>query len=338
MATYTIYGSTDDGGVSEDAVSPYSSIDVDGGSLPTPSVDTTATIEAVKRDNNTGSDYDIDQVFLIFDTSSLFGPTTATLNCYMDPAPAAIGTQQVRLLDHDWTPPLAAADFLGSSSFSSYTNLGTVSVGAADARALKSYSIASASSVINTGNSATTAFHLVCDNQATAPDTTTDATDVDIDLADTAGTTSDPYITGNDADPDTLVPDSDNSIGSWTTQAGGTTNLYQTIDEATASDADYVRSTTSPSTDTLKVGLSNPTAGVDTSSPVKIAARYQKSVESETVNLVIKLVEGTTTRVTRTQNGISATWTDFSYTLTSGEKSSITDWDNLFLQFEATQA
>lgn len=337
MATYTIYSSIDDGQVDDINITPYSSLDVDGASLPSPNADTTSTFGTVDRKASGVPDYDLGQLFFLFDASELFSPTTCTFTCEAFDGGAQSGTQTLRLLDHDWTAPLSVNDFLGSSSFGSYTNLGTFSIAEAATQATKTISISNPGTVLN--STGTTGLHLVCDNQATQPTDGVDETDIDVLMADSAGTTDDPYITGTDADPDSLVPDSDNSLGGWTDDGGGTTNIYTAIDEATPSDTDYVQSAQSPSTDTLKVGLSNPTVGVDTNELVKIAARYQKSVASETINLVIKLIEGASTvRATWTINDISDAWVEASYTLSAGEKAAVTDWDNLFLQFEATQA
>ena len=55
-------------------------------------------------------------------------------------------------------------------------------------------------------------------------------------------------------------PDSDVSDGSFLNASGNNTNLYQSIDESSASDSDYVISTDSGySADNMTVGLSNVT-------------------------------------------------------------------------------
>jgi len=50
-------------------------------------------------------------------------------------------------------------------------------------------------------------------------------------------------------------PIADVALGTWTTQSGGTTNLYATLDEDTPDDADYVRSAIDASNDVLRVSL-----------------------------------------------------------------------------------
>jgi len=58
-------------------------------------------------------------------------------------------------------------------------------------------------------------------------------------------------------DPYTYArPDADVSLGGWTTDTGGTTNLFAVLDESTANDADYIKSSGPiPSNDTVEVEL-----------------------------------------------------------------------------------
>lgn len=42
-------------------------------------------------------------------------------------------------------------------------------------------------------------------------------------------------------------PSADTTLGTYTDQAGGAVNIYLTIDEATADDADFIRSVLAPS-------------------------------------------------------------------------------------------
>lgn len=51
---------------------------------------------------------------------------------------------------------------------------------------------------------------------------------------------------GSAGTPQYARPTSDSSVGTWTTNAGGTTNLYQTIDETAFDDADYIQSIAAP--------------------------------------------------------------------------------------------
>jgi hypothetical protein len=63
------------------------------------------------------------------------------------------------------------------------------------------------------------------------------------------------YWVGVTLAPQFAVPTSDVSVGAWTTDTGATTNLYQAVDETTASDADYIQSETNPSSSAATLGL-----------------------------------------------------------------------------------
>ena len=68
-------------------------------------------------------------------------------------------------------------------------------------------------------------------------------------------------------------PISDISVGGWLNELGSGTNLYQSIDEATASDTDYIRSGATPVDDTaifILTPLATPDAGTVT---MRIRAR-----------------------------------------------------------------
>lgn len=52
-------------------------------------------------------------------------------------------------------------------------------------------------------------------------------------------------------------PDADQSIGTWTTDSGGTTNLWDSLNETSASDADYVKSATTPTNNEVIFTLTN---------------------------------------------------------------------------------
>lgn len=145
-------------------------------------------------------------------------------------------------------------------------------------------------------------------------------------------------IHGSFYDFNYMRPDADSSVGSWTTHTGASTNLYQQIDETVASDADYVKSERDPQNSIYKVSLANPTGSVDTALPVRVKYRYQKPTGVSTTSLTVRLVEDTTTRATWTHSDISDTVVEASQSLTTGEKAAITNWSNLYIEFEADNA
>jgi hypothetical protein len=132
-----------------------------------------------------------------------------------------------------------------------------------------------------------------------------------------------------------LRPDADQTVGSWVDEGGATSNLFQSIDEITFSDADYVESEANPVSSSYKVSLENPGGSVDTGSPVTINYRYEKDGLAK-VNLTVELIEGASTvRASQVHTDITDTVTAGTLTLTGGEAASVTNWNDVFLQFTA---
>lgn len=134
-----------------------------------------------------------------------------------------------------------------------------------------------------------------------------------------------------------LRPDADQTVGNWTDEGGATSNLFQSIDEVTASDADYVQSEANPNNSSYLVRLSDPGGTVSTASPITIRYRYEKEGNS-TVDLTVELVENATTPVTRastTHLGIGTAVVSGAITLSTAEKSAVSDWSDLYLRFTA---
>jgi hypothetical protein len=73
-----------------------------------------------------------------------------------------------------------------------------------------------------------------------------------------------------------IRPDADQSIGTWTTDIGGTTNLWDALNEVTASDADYVKSAVNPTNNELIVTLTNPDDPLSSTGHV-VRFRYRKT-------------------------------------------------------------
>lgn len=139
-------------------------------------------------------------------------------------------------------------------------------------------------------------------------------------------------------------PDADTSAGTWTTQAGGTANLYATVDETAADDADYVKSVTAPSSAPVVFRLSDVTDPVSSSGHV-IRVRARNGVTGgKAVDLTAQLRQGYvnegtpgTLIATLTQASVSESFTTYSATLTGGEADAITDYTDLYLRVVANQ-
>lgn len=128
-----------------------------------------------------------------------------------------------------------------------------------------------------------------------------------------------------------LRPDADSIDGSWTNELGGTT-LFSSIDESVADDADYIQSSALPSMDVAKIGLSNPSARV--TSPVKVRYRYKKD-SAAAADLTVRLLQGATQIASWTHSGISSSFVTTEQTLSGPEFASITDFDDLYIEFTA---
>ncbi|MDQ3540404.1 MAG: hypothetical protein M3440_06920 [Chloroflexota bacterium] len=159
-------------------------------------------------------------------------------------------------------------------------------------------------------------------------------------MTDTSGvhhdsiTAMDPPATVQTARPTTDVTD-----GTWTDQAGGT-SLFAAIDEAIASDADYIQSATATATaDVAEVALGSITdPAVSTGHVVRY--RYGKDTAAgDVVNLTVSLRQGTGTEIaawTHTDIGVGPT--DVVQTLTAAQADAVTDYSALRLRFSSVKA
>ena len=129
-----------------------------------------------------------------------------------------------------------------------------------------------------------------------------------------------------------------NNVDAYTDQAAGSTNIYLTIDEVTESDADYIRTVTSPSNDVMVVKLSNVTDPVSSVNHVMRVATAVDLAAQESINFQVTLNQGYVSEVsqgtviaTLTRNGVtSTTFTVTTYTLSGAEADAITDYTALY--------
>jgi hypothetical protein len=136
------------------------------------------------------------------------------------------------------------------------------------------------------------------------------------------------------APPQIVRPVSDVNVGSWTTESGGTSDLYLSIDEASANDSDYVRSPVSPSASAYRVRLaavSDP--GVNTGRVL----RYRIGVEGTgSMNWVVRVFNASTEVVSWSHSGISSL-TTFEQTLSEVQAAALNN-SAIDIEWEATQA
>lgn len=142
-------------------------------------------------------------------------------------------------------------------------------------------------------------------------------------------------------------PDADTLIGNYVNEADGVTNIFQSIDEASANDADYIKSVASPSAEVYVCGLSNVTDPVSSTGHI-MRMRYSADLEAqETIEFTQQLRqdyvnEGTPGTLISTNDDPSvpqsstATWATQAKTLSGAQADAITDYTALFYRFSLT--
>jgi hypothetical protein len=133
-----------------------------------------------------------------------------------------------------------------------------------------------------------------------------------------------------------LRPDADDSISDWKNEADGTTNLYASIDESVAGDADYIKSPVPPNGSVARFRLSNPAAGKVLATPVVVSYRFKKTTSTDQ-KLTASLKQDTTLikSWTHTGAGLTTAFQTVNQTLSGGEIAAITNFNNLFVEFKA---
>lgn len=131
-------------------------------------------------------------------------------------------------------------------------------------------------------------------------------------------------------------PDNDDTIDVWSDEGGGTTDIFQSIDEVTANDSDFVRSDTTPDAgEEYFAGMSTVIdPGVSTGHILRW--RYHKDVAAgRTIQMRLILRDGSTTIVVRLFTNVSDIVAQDTYTLSTSEADSITDYSNLNVRIDA---
>lgn len=128
-----------------------------------------------------------------------------------------------------------------------------------------------------------------------------------------------------------LRPSSDISLGGWSDNLGGTTNIYTVIDEVSASDTDFIKTGNNPTAQIYECGLSSGITPATNGHTVRY--RYRKQ-GGKTANIIITLRQGTTVIKSQAHNGIGTSWTPNSFTLSGAEIANITDYTNLNVQIQ----
>ena len=134
--------------------------------------------------------------------------------------------------------------------------------------------------------------------------------------------------------------DTDNT-GAYTDQAAGSSNIYTTIDESSASDSDYIQSVTDPANAVYVTKLSSVTDPVSSTGHVlRVRAGTNQASGGNQIDLTAQLRQGYVSEgsqgtliATLTQANISqGSFTTYSKTLSGAEADSITDYTELYIR------
>ena len=145
--------------------------------------------------------------------------------------------------------------------------------------------------------------------------------------------------------PQFARPDNDfNNPDSWQDQAAGGVNIFQSIDETAFSDADYIRSPLAPTADIYVARLSD-VEDPQSSAGHIFRTRYAKDAAAGSqIDLVVQLRQGYVSEgtpgtliVARTFTNISEVFTTDAYTLSGAEADAITNYNDLFIRYNANQ-
>ena len=141
-------------------------------------------------------------------------------------------------------------------------------------------------------------------------------------------------------------PSADTSIGTYTDEAAGTTNIYTHIDEdvSAPNDADYVRSVLAPANAPYVCALTSVEDPVSSTNHI-VRYRYAKDAAGGAqIDLTVQLRQGYTnegspgTQIAQwTHTNISNTLATAAQTLSGAEADAITNYASLFLRFVANQ-
>jgi hypothetical protein len=138
-----------------------------------------------------------------------------------------------------------------------------------------------------------------------------------------------------------LVPDGDASAGTWTTDTGATTNLYQAIDEQpTASDTDYIQSVAGPNGAAAEVTLSDGGDPLVSTGHVVSVRALIDTAAGGAMTLRTELLQSGASLSTPAfwDDALTTTAQTFAHTLSTAQTDAVTAYPALSYRFTATQA
>lgn len=136
-------------------------------------------------------------------------------------------------------------------------------------------------------------------------------------------------IVPDTASPVRASPAEDIALGDWADDASGTTDIFESVDETTSDDNDYIRSGPLPSNDVVELKFETIVSGGEH----WVKYRFKKAIAPHQMDLTVSLVEGTTVKQTWAHADISNDWLTVRQLVTA----SISDWSDVRLRFTANQ-
>lgn len=135
-------------------------------------------------------------------------------------------------------------------------------------------------------------------------------------------------------------PSTDTTRDNWEEDDGGTTSIFDQIDEAVADDADYIRTGLTPTSDVYVTKLSTLEDPLSSTGHV-VRYRYGKDAAGgDQIDITVELRQGYVNEGTpgtliasATHTNVSEGWTAGTITLSGAEADAITDYTDLYLRF-----
>lgn len=130
------------------------------------------------------------------------------------------------------------------------------------------------------------------------------------------------------------APNGDSSVGAWEDEGGATTNLYQSVDETSFDDTDYIRSEANPTNSAVILDFGTPVDPVGRRHILDY--RYQKD-STDTMDLTVEYRDGTTVIASTSHTDIPAEPTAASFSLTDEQVAELTGYTNIRVRFVANK-
>jgi len=132
-------------------------------------------------------------------------------------------------------------------------------------------------------------------------------------------------------------PTSDLITSGWSTQAGDTTNLFQSIDEVVENLADYIKCGVQDVVEPYQCGLGAISDPVSSVGHIMTVTAAQLSLPGIQNVLTFRLKQGATQIAVANQLLTNNTTVTYTYTLSAGEANAITNYANLSMVIEASK-